>query len=122
MLRVIKAAGLLLLKKKIGESDERFAVRVVESVMESGQEMNLLGGLLIPAELEDVDWRPRIAAETIEHCRKITDADEKRNLHTVILEATLFLVHGILSSGPSRIASGPPAKQNAPQQEGATIT
>lgn len=105
MMRVCKSAGLTTLKQGANEPGEEFAVRAHGMVLESGQSLPLLGGILLPMELADIDWTGRVARETVEFLRKITGDEDKRRMHTALVQFTAFFVAGLLSSDPFRFAS-----------------
>jgi len=114
MMLVCKAAGIHGLRRAKNESPEDFAVRTHTTILESGQTCNLLGGVMLPAELSDLEWSKKIARETAEFCSRVTDEESKRAMHLATVQFTAFFAAGLLCTDPFRIASEQREKQGQP--------
>ncbi len=74
------AAGLAVIDMPEGSTPEQFVAELVSRAIRAGQLFPLLACMLIPAELDDTDWTPAIAAQTEAHLRKLTGAEDKQAL------------------------------------------
>lgn len=105
----IRASGLNKLEKGPDEEWGDYGVRVTESVLNSGVALLLLGGLLIPDEIEDLRWRPETAIATAEALAGISEPDEKTKVHVLIGNLVMgFFVDGVLEAKTSRSSFAPP--------------
>jgi len=96
---VIRASGLGELTLGPDELPEAFAFRLLNTLMESGRTFEILGCLLVPADISDIDWTPALGKETAAKLRLITDPEEKATIRAQILAAiTGFFASGLLSS------------------------
>lgn len=81
MIGIEEAAGLLPDVEPLpGEDARAFAERMVLIVTRSGKFCDLLGGLMIPAELDPKAWTPEIGAQTAAHIEMVDDPAEKEIL------------------------------------------
>lgn len=102
---VEREAGLVKATMLPDEQPDDFAVRLVQRANQAGVLYLLLGAMLVPEELQDLDWRPELARETAELVANVQDPDELARVHRFIGEALLpFLTAGIASWTRTRVA------------------
>lgn len=118
MLRHLRAAGVTGARPGEGETQEQFCVRVHEQILDSGQMLPILAGMLVPVQLEDLQWTPAIASETEEFLDALFEPADKAAMHKALAQFSGFFAAGLLSREPSAGASQPPQQQEAstPQQ------
>lgn len=98
----IREAGLANVAIKEGETEDDFIDRIAKSAFESGEALNLLGGLLIPADTDARAWTPELAQKTSEFFGNVTDPASKQVLRTQIASALFyFFVSALVSSKTS---------------------
>jgi hypothetical protein len=85
-----------------GESPDEFVSRMLTQLMVSGAIFDLLGGLLMPAELKGTDWTPEMAVETGKLFARTTGADKAIIRGQIAGAMEVFLAQGLLSSLRSR--------------------
>jgi hypothetical protein len=96
--RIGRQIGLDKLKPEPGEAGEQFALRLHALVIESGLATALLAGAIVPAEIEDVQWSPRVAKETTEYLRTLGGEAEKAVLHDALIQFSVTVAHMLLSA------------------------
>lgn len=102
----IRATGMERLKREPDESWEDFGVRLTETVLSSGHALDLLAGLLVPADVGDLQWTPAIAKETAAFLGELSDPADKEAVHILIGKLVAgFFVEGVLSESLSRVSS-----------------
>lgn len=74
------AAGLAVIDMPEGSTPHAFVSELVSRAIRTGQLFPLLACMLIPADLDDTDWTPSIAAETEAHLRKLSTPEDKQTL------------------------------------------
>lgn len=105
MSEVEKAAGLTKPELEPGEQPDDFALRLVHRANDAGVLYLMLGAMLVPEELQDLDWRPEMARETAELVANLQDPEEVSRVHRFIGEALLpFMTAGIASWARTRVA------------------
>ncbi len=80
----MRMAGIHEFYQHENETQFAFATRVINELIDSGQALEILGGLLLPAELDPLDWTPKVAAETAAFIRKLTDPEDKNLVQLLI--------------------------------------
>lgn len=92
----MRMAGIDRMEKSAVESVEEFALRVVLNLMESGEFLELLGGWLVPADVDPDSWTPALALQTASTFRRVKSPEDKQELIRVTGEMlALFLEAGI---------------------------
>lgn len=121
---LIRGARLDTLVMQEGEAAENFAMRLYEEAIADGKVFELLGCMLIAADLEDVAWTPRVMAQTAAHLRTVTEEAEKRQIQAGIVSMiTGFFQNGLASLRISRSSSSRPEVEAQPSSRtGATST
>ncbi|SRR6266705_1376587 len=95
----IRAAGLVSMKLADGEDTEAFIRRLASSVWESGKAVEIMSGLLIPAEIEDVKWTPEMAPRMADFIGNLFEDDDKAKVRQAIGEFLyLFFIIALYSS------------------------
>lgn len=94
MARVVDA-GIRQVTMEPGESPEAFATRLTGELARSGQVLALLGGVMIPSELQDLQWTPEVAKATAAALGQLTDPDDKQ----AVLSQIASLVAGFFEAG-----------------------
>lgn len=88
----IRGAGLDRMTVAKDELPDDFVRRILAETIRSGRVYALLGGFLIPDDVQDNDWTPDIAKETAGFMRKLTDPADKSivNMQVVALLIGFF--------------------------------
>lgn len=107
----IREAGLADLRIAEGETEDQFIERIAITAFESGQALQLLGGLFVPAGTEMRDWSPDLAARTSEFFGNVTDPDSKQVLRTQIASALFYFFLSALDSSKTSLRSGQTKKE-----------
>lgn len=119
--RQLDRAGLRNLVLEDGEKPDEFVDRILMKLMLDGDIFELLGGLLMPAELNGKDWTPEMAGETGRLFASATGEDKAIVKRQIAGAMEVFLAQGLLSSIRSRrssartIANLPTIKSTAAQ-------
>jgi hypothetical protein len=98
-------AGLRNLVMEDGETPDEFANRMMTKLMLSGAVFELLGGLLMPAEVKGKDWTPAMAVETGRLFAGATGQDKAIVKSQLAGAMEIFLAQGLLSSIRSQRSS-----------------
>lgn len=85
----VRASGLHHLKRDPNDTTEEHAMKVLAQVIDAGEAMALLGGLIIPVGMDPTDWRPRVAEDIAERLRRLTDPEEKAIANGLLLSALM---------------------------------
>lgn len=102
----IRSTGMERLERKPDEAWDDFGVRLTETVLSSGHALDLLAGLLVPAEIGDLQWTPAIAKEIASFLGELSDPADKQAVHVLIGRLVAgFFVEGVLSESLSRVSS-----------------
>ena len=108
----IRAARLDALTKAEDESAEEFVSRILHEVIDSGSAFELLGGMLIPANVPVEQWTPERANETAAFIRKLTDPEDKAKVQAQLISLLIgFFESGLSSLTISLSSSGDMEKQ-----------
>ncbi|HEX7647394.1 MAG TPA: hypothetical protein VF450_08305 [Noviherbaspirillum sp.] len=109
----IREAGLAgdVLAMREGETQDQLIERVAISAYESGLALQLLGGLLIPADVDPRAWTPELAMQSAEFFGNVTDAEAKKVLRTQIASALFYFLATALASLPTSRKSGATTKE-----------
>ena len=94
----VRTAGLDSIVKTADETAEEYALRVLEALLALDSVLELVGALIIPAELADEQWSPEVARETRALVGRITKQEEK----DLVKQALLGLLVPFLESGLGR--------------------
>lgn len=116
MIDRIRAAGLDRVTLAEGENAEQLAMRLLEMTIGTGKAFEILGGLLIPVDVQDIDWTPAIAEETAENIKRTTDDAEKAEIRQQLVALLISFFNAgliVLTSSPNYSAS--PEKVDADQ-------
>jgi hypothetical protein len=94
----IERAGLTHMAIHPDESPEEFAMRVFRQAAMNADVFLLLGGLLMPFEIEPAKWTEEMARDTANFLGNVTDATDKAIVQMQINSAlTSFFVTGLSS-------------------------
>ncbi len=111
-LALIKRARVDEVVMQLGESPEAFARRLLEVTIESGVILDLLGCLLVPAELAPGDrdpgevWTSEIGKETARFLGQLQDPKDKAEVRSLVLSLLVsFFESGIVSLSTLRTSS-----------------
>jgi hypothetical protein len=69
-----------------GEQPGDAAIRLLRAALSSGHAFKIMGGLLIDANLIDMDWTPEHAQQTAEFFRSLSDPTEKASMQTLLVQ------------------------------------
>lgn len=101
----IRAAGLHSFKPRPAESSEEFSLRILDEVDDDAF-YELLGGLFVPGDLDDLQWTAKLAAETAAFFDNLTDERDKAALSSIFVAVVVgFLVSDNAFARPSATAS-----------------
>jgi hypothetical protein len=99
----VRAAGLDKFAVPEGEQPEQTTVRILHEVLASGKVFVILGALLIPADIADLDWTPELGAQTADFMRKLIAPDDKQQIQPLIISLVRhFFQSGAVYSTNSR--------------------
>lgn len=106
VMRYAEAAGLLNLTLQPGENLVAFAQRIHRQAVLSDNIWQLLGGLILPVEMDSLDWTPATAAETATFLRKLVSEPDKATVNGLTASMLAgFLQRGIASISTSDLSS-----------------
>lgn len=88
-------AGLSSIELGPGETPEQLAARILAQILGSGLALEMLGLLLIPADMEPEEWTPALMQETAKHFGAVTEPAEI----ALIKRELVGLVAGFFESG-----------------------
>jgi hypothetical protein len=115
---LIRSARLDAVILEEGEAAEDFAARMVFKAMTASELYDLLGCLMVPAAMADLDWTPDIMRSTGAALRKVSDEAEKRQLTSLVLGLVNgFFRGGLLSLRTSRKSLSTPGVGEQPISE-----
>lgn len=98
------------------ETTDQFAQRVFLQCAGDPAFMELLGGLLMPADRESADWSVQMAADTGRFFMGVSDQDDKQKVKQQIVSAIIgFLALGVTSLPTS--GSSSPRTEAAPSSQ-----
>lgn len=114
----IRASGLDSVRRDPDEMFEEFGLRLLDVALRSGRALDLIGGLLLPDEVDDLDWSPELAKETAKFLGRLSSEEDKQQVHVLLGKLVAgFFAAGVLSVGTSPVSS---ASQMAPSDSSAT--
>jgi hypothetical protein len=91
-------AGIRKLVLEEGETPDEFVSRTIAQLMISGAMFDLMGALLMPAELKGSDWTPEMAIETGKLFARATGPDKAIIKGEIAGAMEAFLGSALLSS------------------------
>ena len=124
LMDTIRAAGLEQVTLRPGEEAETFATRLLHDVIASGRVFDLLGGVLVPADSNDLDWTPEAALQTAAFMRKLSEPTDKILLQSLVVELLIgFFQDGLvaLMLSPNYSATSPENHQDSETGEHTTL-
>jgi hypothetical protein len=98
-------AGIHKLAMEQDETPDEFVTRTIAQLMISGAIFDLMGGLLMPAEIKGPDWTPELAVETGRLFARATGPDKVIIKGEIAGAMEAFLGSALLSSIRSRRSS-----------------
>jgi len=102
----IALSGVKNVTKEDGESPVDYVERLLGHLQASGYVDAMIGGLLTPLEIDDLEWTPAIAAETAAYAGQLHEPKDKEQRNVVLLTLLLdFFVAGMSSSAASSVSS-----------------
>ena len=106
VVRLSGRAGLREITMLETETPEEFSSRLLYALVDADVVFEILGGLVVPAELGDCDWREDVAKNTATHFRRSYRTEDKRQINLLILRYLQdFLTRGMGFVVSSRTAS-----------------
>jgi hypothetical protein len=94
----LERAGLSRVNLEAGETPEEFAMRVLRQAAMNSDIFLLLGGLIMPADVEPLKWTVEMAHETGEFLGNVTEPLDKAMVQAQINAAlTTFFATGLCS-------------------------
>lgn len=118
----VRQAGLGSLRISDGETEDSFIDRIAYQAMGSGHIFELLGGTLIPGEIEAIDWTPAIATESAKFFAKLTTDEGKSVLRRQIGAVLFYFFTSGLSSSKTLTKSGPTTQEDEHSANAAALT
>lgn len=123
----VRRAKLDSLPMNEGESAEAYAHRLLDYLMGYDEVMDLLGAMLVPENVDEKDWTPKLAAQIAETLGSLVDDEGKAAVRMVLISVLVpFLSSGLASltitassSGP--VNAAPPPSANGNGEEPSTI-
>ena len=112
-LSLIKKAKIEEISTREDEDPKEYALRILETIVENGCLLPLLGCLLVPEEAAPAagdpgeTWTEELGRETTAFIGSLKTAGDKAVINSLILSLLIhFFDQGIISSWVSRISSG----------------
>lgn len=102
----VREAGLSNIHIDEGETQDDFIDRLAVAAWESGVVLEILGGLLMPAEIEAKNWTPDLAKKTSEFFGNVTDDESKKKLRMQVGGVLFYFFVSALSSSKTSTKSG----------------
>jgi len=100
-----------------GESEQDYGERLLEAFRASGYVSELIGGVLTPIEIEDLDWTPAVAMETAKFVGQLYEPTDKAQRDVVLLTVLIdFFANGLISSSGTA-SSSPTPDESQPEVE-----
>lgn len=99
----ILRSGLDRMEMRSGETPDAYALRVYREAALTGDVFLLLGGLIMPVEIECVDWSVKIAEQTAEALAAVTSTEDKATVRGYLFSAIM----GFLAAGLSYLMTSP---------------
>jgi hypothetical protein len=95
-------AGFDVLAKRKDETADDFVVRMLGQMSASRKDADFAAALLVPDDLDDVEWNPEVAAMTAAFIKKLTAQVDKLVLRSLTIE----LLGGFISAGLLAASAG----------------
>lgn len=118
----IRAAGLDVLDYTPGTDPDTFVAGLLGRLAHRGAIFELLGCMLIPAELTGADWTPELADETAHFIKRLTSAEDKQTVQAHVVSLLIdFFQAGLasLTTFPSYSQGATAGPQDSQQTEAA---
>jgi hypothetical protein len=98
LLNLLQGCGLADVAMHAGESAEGLALRVYRTLMSSGAVFEILGCVMLPADVKALDWTPEIMAASSAFFRRLHTEEDKAFIKTQITSLVAnFFIQGLLS-------------------------
>lgn len=109
----VKATGLDTLRIEPEESSDDFIDRIAAKAMTGGMQLvlELIAGVLMPAEIESADWTPAIAKATTKFFGDLTEETEKSKVRAQIGGWLYFFFLSAIESSLTSMRSGEKAEK-----------
>lgn len=118
IMQQLRRAGLENCTPNKDESAEDFGMRLLYSIVEDGVPFELLGGLLIPENVPDIEWTPGHARATADILRVVTDPEDKQQVQSILISLlTDFFAKGLPFLNPSQTVSQPDPEEQPGEKE-----
>ncbi len=95
LMRLTRASGVDKVMPMDGEGNESYLFRLQTLMIDSGLVCDIIGGYLIPQELQDAQWTPAVAKETSK-CIAACNTQEEREQ---VLALAMEVVFGFFKAG-----------------------
>jgi hypothetical protein len=92
---ILYTVGITQMSPGAGEAVDEYAQRVHFKMIEAGNLFEMLGCVLVPAELRDEDWSPEVGNTTAQHLKHLRDREDK----AFVREMSLRLLLDFISAG-----------------------
>lgn len=111
-------AGLDSFTVQAGENAEAAARRLLRELRDSRKMYLIVGHLVLPEVIADLDWTPAVAQETARFVERLTEEADHAAVRAIVLNLVIsFFVSGLDFSAPSPTASGDRGKPLQPAGE-----
>lgn len=98
LIGLLREIGLYEPYRLQSESPAEYGTRLLQDLIASGRAFDVLGHLLIPAEVPPENWTPEIARETAGFIGALTRPEDKEEIQALTLGFLLgFFEHGLSS-------------------------
>lgn len=105
--RKVREAGMSNVGLEEGETQDEFIDRFAARLWESGALLEILGGLLMPSDIEPKDWTPEMAKATSDFFGNVTEDESKKFLRMQAGGVLFYFFATALSSSKTSTKSGP---------------
>ena len=115
---MVRLSEKLDVNPKKDEGGTAFAHRLFGEAMSKGVAFQIIGGLVMPADVIDDLWTEAIANETAAFMRTRTDHDDKLVISAMLASLLIgFFVNALVSSASSETSSTEESKDSERQPE-----
>src|SRR5690348_15785244 len=110
LMQRVRAAQLYDFPMRAGETATDFAQRLLDHALASPAFFELVAGIILPADVADMDWKPAVAEDTAQFLAGLQGHEGKLQARNLVLTVLVpFLQSGLASltvSAPSSLPDG----------------
>jgi hypothetical protein len=122
---MVRHKSRLDIDRRAEETGTAFAQRVFDDALDRGVAFQLLGGLVIPANIRDESWTESLANDTAEFMRSRTAHDDKLTISAMLASLLIgFFADALASSlrSDTSLSANETGERQFPEERPATIS